>query len=58
MDATVTATNSKDYTELTSPMIKLKSKCFIMEYLTHPSRNGMKIIKSLLDIKNKVQRLT
>ena len=38
------------YTELTSPMIKPKSKSFIMEYPTRPSRNGMKIIKSLLDI--------
>ena len=26
-------------------MIKLKSKSFIMEYVTHPSKNGMKIIK-------------
>ena len=43
--------------KLMSPMIKLKSKSFIMEYLTHPSKNGMKIIKSLLDIKNIVQRL-
>ena len=42
---------------MTSPMIKLKSKGFIMEYLTHPSKNGMKIMKSLLDINNIVQRL-
>ena len=45
------------YTELKSPMINLKSKSFIKEYLTHLSKNGMKIIKSLLDIKNIVQRL-
>ena len=30
------------YRELTSPMIKLKSKSFIMEYLTHTSKNSMK----------------
>ena len=46
------------YRALTSPIIKLKSKSFIMEYLAHPSMNSMKIMKSLLDIKNIVQRLT
>ena len=47
----------KLYTKTTSQMIKLKSKSFIMEDLTHPSENGMKTIKILLDTKNQVQRL-